>query len=335
MTRRPAALRLLLPVLLALLAVALRGGPALAEVDAVTVTHHPGIGYLSGVIMDHEQLVEKHAEKLGLGKVSATYRISGGATQSIEGVLSGTVDFAIAGLTPVILAWAKTRGEVKGVAAANTADLVLVTNQARIRTIKDFTPGDRIALPAVKTSMQAIVLSMAAEQAFGDPARLDRLTVSMQHPDAVAALLSKRSEITAHFASPPFFEQELKEPGMHKVTSMEEIVGGTVSIAVMMSTERFRRDNPKVFQAVYAALAEANDFITKHPRRAAEIYVAASKSRVPVDEIEAQIRGNAYTLTPTGVMKFADFMHRTGQIPRKPGSWKDVFFDIAHSLPGN
>lgn len=311
------------------------GTPVAAEVNTVNLSHHTGIGYLSPVVMNAEKLVEKHAEKLGLGKATATYRISGGATQSMEAVISGSVDFAIAGVTPVLIAWAKTKGEILGVAAANTADLVLVTNQDRIRSIKEFTPKDRIALPAVKTSMQAIVLAMAAEKEFGDPKKLDPLTVSMQHPDAVAALLSRQSEITAHFASPPFFSQELKEPGMRRVMSMKEVIGGPASIAVMIAKVKFRKDNPKTFQAVYNALAEANEFITNNPRRAAEIYVSAARSKSSVEAIENQVRENVYTLTPTGVMKFAEFMHRAGMLAQKPGSWKEVFFDVVHHLPGN
>jgi len=324
------------PLATLVLACALAASPAAAEVTTVNISHHPGIGYLTGPVMSHEKLVEKHAEKLGLGRITTTYRISGGATQSMELVISGTVDFAIAGLTPVIIAWAKTKGEILGVAGANTADLVLVTNQDRIKSIKDFTSNDRIAVPAVRTSMQAVALSMLAERVLGDPKKLDPITVAVQHPEAVAAILSQRSEITAHFASPPFFSQELKDPGVHRITSMEEIIGNPASIAVAIARVKFRRDNPKVFQAVFNAIAEANDFITKNPRRAAEIYVAAAKSKVPVDELERQIsKENVYTLTPTGVMKFADFMHRTGLIAQRPASWKDVFFDTVHHLPGN
>ena len=310
--------------------------PAAAEVTTVNISHHPGIGYVTGPVMSHEKLVEKQAEKLGLGRVAATYRISGGATQSMELVISGSVDFALAGLTPVIIAWAKTKGEILGVAGANTADLVLVTNQDRIKSIKDFTPSDRIAVPAIKTSMQAVALSMLAERELGDPKKLDPITVAVQHPEAVAAILSRRSEITAHFASPPFFAQELKEKGVHQITSLEEIIGSPASIAVAIARVKFRRNNPKVFQAVFNAIAEANDFITQNSRRAAEIYVMTAKSKVPVEEIERQIsKENVYTLTPTGVMKFADFMHRTGLIAQRPGSWKEVFFDTVHHFPGN
>jgi len=97
----------------------------------------------------------------------------------------------------------------------------------------------------------------------------------------------------------------------------------------------WKKDNPKLFQAAFLALAEADELITKKPRRAAEICVAASKSKLSVDEIERQIRESVYTTTPTGVMRFADFMHRAGMIPPKPASRKEVFFDVAPSLPGN
>jgi hypothetical protein len=79
----------------------------------------------------------------------------------------------------------------------------------------------------------------------------------------------------------------------------------------------------------------AERLITKNPRGAAEIYVAVSKSRLSVDAVEKEIRLNTYTLTPSGVMTFADFMHRTRMISQRPGSWKEIFFDVAHQLPGN
>ena len=69
-------------------------------------------------------------------------------------------------------------------------------------TSPHFSDKDRIAMPAVKVSIQAVTLQMAAEQEFGQGqhGRLDHLTVSMSHPDATAALLSGRSEVTGRLA---------------------------------------------------------------------------------------------------------------------------------------
>ena len=51
---------------------------------------------------------------------------------------------------------------------------------------------------------------MAARKEFGDKEtfRYDRYTVSLTHPDGVAAMLSGISEINLHFTSPPFVARE-------------------------------------------------------------------------------------------------------------------------------
>src|SRR6185312_3884163 len=105
------------------------------------------------------------------------------------------------------------------VGAINSMPLYLNTRNPAVKTLKDFTDKDRIALPAVKVSIQAVTLQMAAEQAFGpgQQNKLDQLTVSMKHPDALAALLSGRSEVTAHFGSAPFQYQELEDKRAHRV----------------------------------------------------------------------------------------------------------------------
>ena len=88
-----------------------------------------------------------------------------------------------------------------------------------VRSIKDFTEKDKIALPAVKVSIQSVTLQMAAEKLFGEGNhnKLDALTVTLSHPDALVALLSGGSEITAHFTTPPYQYQELEKPGIHTV----------------------------------------------------------------------------------------------------------------------
>ena len=42
-----------------------------------------------------------------------------------------------------------------------------------------------------------------------------------------------------------------------------------------------------------------------------------------------------YTITPSGVMQYADFMFAHGLIKVKPASWKDVFFPEVHDRPGS
>src|SRR5437016_13282502 len=105
--------------------------------------------------------------------------------------------------------------------------LYLNTRNPNVKALKDFTDKDRIALPAVKVSIQAITLQMAAEKAFGEGQqnKLDPITVTLSHPDAQTALLSGQSEITAHFSSPRYQYQQLKYAAIHRVLSPYDVPG--------------------------------------------------------------------------------------------------------------
>jgi NitT/TauT family transport system substrate-binding protein len=89
--------------------------------------------------------------------------------------------------------WDRTQKNIKerGIAALDSSPAMLVTNRPDIKSLRDFKPEDKIALSIPRVSLQAVFLEMAAAQAFGADkyAALDAQTLSMKHPDAVAALL--------------------------------------------------------------------------------------------------------------------------------------------------
>jgi energy-coupling factor transporter ATP-binding protein EcfA2 len=191
--------------------------------------------------------------------------LSGGAATN-DALISGAVDYAASGVTPLIMLWAKSHGEYKGVAAVSNAPMFLNTTNPAVKSLKDFSEKDRIALPAVKVSIQAVVLQMAAAQAFGDGnfAKLDPLTVTMKHPDGLAALLSPRSEITGHLTTPPFMYEELADKRVHTVLDSYDVLGGPHTQIVLLSSTAFWKKNPRAFAAVRAALEEASAFIAKN-----------------------------------------------------------------------
>jgi NitT/TauT family transport system substrate-binding protein len=217
--------------------------------------------------------------------------------------------------------------------------LYLNTRNPSVKTIKDFTEKDRIALPAVKVSIQAVTLQMAAEKAFGEgqQGKLDALTVSLSHPDAQVALLSGASEITAHFGSPPFQYQQLEKPGIHTVLNSYDVLGGPATFNVVWTTSKFRSENPKLYDAFVKALDEATAIINKDKKAAAEAYLRISKDKDTVTDILAMLNDPAivYTTTPQNVMKYVDFMNKIGSIKVKPDSWKDLFFPNIHGAAGS
>ncbi|MEO6269906.1 MAG: ABC transporter substrate-binding protein, partial [Lautropia sp.] len=252
------------------------------------------------------------------------------------------VEFVSLGVPGLAVIWSKTQGTANPVKAAsgmNLLPLALMTRTPDVKSLKDFGPKDKIAVPAIKVSTQAILLHMAAAKEFGPENynKLDPMTVSMRHPDALTALLSPASEITAHFASQPFIAMEAAKPGIRQVLSSTEILGGPLSFNVLATSTKFHSANPKLYKAFMTAFAEATDWVNANKRAAAELYLRVSKDKSSVDEVLKIVEApeTSYTLTPKGLMPVVEFMRKTGAIKVLPASWKDMFFQDAHALSGS
>ena len=313
---------------------------AFAEMSEIKVAQQYGIGYLPLMIMEEQKLIEKQAKVLGVDVSVSWAKFAGGNVMN-DALLSNSLQFASGGVGPMITLWSRTRGnlDVKAVAAINSMPLYLNSRNPAVKTIQDLTEKDKIALPAVKVSIQALTLQMASEKAFGEGqyARLDPLTVSLSHPDAQLALLSGQSEVNAHFSSPPFQYQQLRNPAIHTVLNSYDVLGGPGTFNLVWTTSKFRADNPKLYEAFVKALDEATAFINKDKKAAAEAYLRISRDKDSVQDILVMLNDPliVFTTTPENVMKYVDFMARTGAIKVRPESWKDMFFPNAHGLPGS
>jgi NitT/TauT family transport system substrate-binding protein len=217
---------------------------------------------------------------------------------------------------------------------------MLVTNREAIKTIKDFDEHDKIALPAVKVSSQAICLQMAAAKEWGQDqyTKLDSLTITRPHPDAATSVISKATEINSHYSVAPYYYYELATKGVHNVLKSYDTLGGPATNGVMLMTKKFRDANPKVTSAVYGALTEAEEFINKKPGDAAQIYIkTTNEKRSSQEEMVKFISDpdNVWTTAPQQTMTFANFMHKVGTMKRLPNSWKDLYMPESHELAGS
>jgi NitT/TauT family transport system substrate-binding protein len=315
--------------------------PAAAEVSELKVARQYGISYLPMMIMEDQNLIEKAAAAAGVPNLQVTWAQFAGGNVMNDALLSNSLDFAAGGVGPFVTLYAKTRGNynVRAAAALNSMPLYLNSSNPAVKTIKDFTDKDKIALPAVKVSIQAVTLQMAAEQAFGpgQQNKLDRLTVSMSHPDAQIALLSGSSEITGHFTSPPYQFNELDKPGIHRVLNSYDVLGGPATFNDVWTSGKFHDENPKVYGAFVKALDEAEAIVNKDHKGAAETYLRMTKDKSSVDDIVKMLDDPTmvFTTTPNNMMKYVDFMLKVGAIKSKPDSWKDMFFPNAQHLPGS
>ncbi|GJD48985.1 hypothetical protein OPKNFCMD_1711 [Methylobacterium crusticola] len=338
---RAASRRLGAGALAALGLLAAAGSARAQQKSEIGITRQPGIIYLPTHVIEKQGLIEKHAARLGVPGVRTKWiTFSGGGNQT-DALLAGNVDIVNTGVGNLLLLWDRTRGGVKGIVATSALPLILVSRDPKIRSLKDIGPGDKIAVPTVKVSTQAILLQMAAAQLYGpdQSGRLDANTVQLGHPDAAIALLNPTHEIKTHFAAPPFQYVELKSvPGAHVVAQSPDIIGGPLTQGQFFTTTKFAEANPRIVEAVRAASQEAQDFIRRDTRAAVEIYREVTGDKAGVEDLLGWLGEPGmmeFNLQPQGTMKFAEHLGRIGTLRTRPKAWTDYYLPVAHDLGGS
>jgi NitT/TauT family transport system substrate-binding protein len=318
-------------------------GAARAEVDELNIPKGAGgVGFLPLLVMEKHALVEKHARAAGLDALKVRYVSLGGPAVVNDALISGAAHLAPAGPPAFLTTWARTRDSmrIKGMAAMSSMPMYLNTRSEHIRALDDVTDSDKIAVTAVKVSIPAIVMQIYASGRYGadQHARFDRFTVSLTHPDGVAALLSGRHEVNLHYTSPPFHQRERKDPRIRTIQTTDQVMGGASSFTMLYTTTKFHDENPKAYGAVLDALAEAIALINADRRAAARVFLESSDGRGwSEDEIVAVLDDPdiAFTTAPQNVMAYAHHMSALGTLKVRPTSWQELFFPEIHAVPGN
>jgi len=312
-----------------------------AELSEITIAQQFGVSFLPLMLMERDGLIEKHAKAAGVELKTNWQKVAGPRVIN-DGLLSGNVHFGAVGAPSLVTLWSRTKTNVgvKGVAAMTSYPLYFVTRNPALNSLKDLSEKDKIAVPSVKISTQAIMLQMAAADLFGQPnyQKFDELTVSLAHPDAMLALMNNTGGVNAHFATSPFYEQEMKLPGARVLTTSYDILGGRASALVVVTTTKFHDANPNIYKAFLAAEKEAIDLINKDKRAAAQAYLDIAQDRKStLDEILGVIsdKDYAFTLLPEKVFKTAVFMGKVGTVKDPPAKWQELFFPDIHGLAGD
>jgi NitT/TauT family transport system substrate-binding protein len=178
---------------------------------------------------------------------------------------------------------------------------------------------------------------MAAEKMLGDPKKLDANVVNLPHPDAMAAMLSG-TEVSAHFTNAPFAQFEADNKRVHRVLSSEDVLGKSSTFVLLAASSRYVGQNPKVASALVKAMDTAMSRIKADPAAAAAVYLKQEPSKsLSGDYVEKILRDpeNVFSVSPGGVMAYADFMQRNAQIKAKPAKWQDVFFPFIEEKKGS
>jgi NitT/TauT family transport system substrate-binding protein len=283
----------------------------------ITIAEQYGLAYAPLQVMKELKLMEKN-----LPGVEVSWRQLGNTAAIREAMLANEVDAGFMAVPPFLIGWDKGM-EWKIACGLSSSAVGLVTNKDDIKSIKDFTKDDKIAVPQ-PGSVQHILLSMACEKEFGDAKKLDNQLVTMAHPDGMNALIAG-GEITGHFTSPPYLNKELELTGMRQILDGRDIMGGDFTFIVGVSTDRFYTQRPDVHEAFVRSIREAVDYINENPKQVSSML--AEEYGMKESELLEYLGDKAvdYDLTVKGTDKFADFMERNGYISKVPEDMSEIF----------
>ncbi|KMK83335.1 ABC transporter substrate-binding protein [Pectobacterium brasiliense] len=306
----------------------------------ISIAQQFGIGYLILDVVRDQNLIEKHGKQQGLD-IKVDWRTLSGATAINEALLSGALDVASAGVPPMLTVWDRTQGRqnVKAIASLGSMPNYLLSNNPAVKSIRDLSDKDRIAVPAAGVGFQSRTLQIETAKLYGaeDFKRFDKISVSLPHPDASAALIAGGSEINAHFSSPPFQYQALEHDNVHKILSSYDVLGGQATFNVLYTTQKFHDENPKTYRAFYEALKEASQIIKADKAAAAETYIRVEKSKLDPELVKRIVADPEidFTITPERTYVYAEKLQQLGVLKNKAASWKDYFFAEIHDQPGS
>src|ERR1044072_3731394 len=133
--------------------------PLAAQAQEVRIARQFSMGYLQFNVMEHDRLLEKHAAALGLKDVKIAWSPFNGPNAMNDALISDSIDVVAGGVPGLLTLWNRTKGtqnEVRGISALSSQPFLLNTRSDNIKSIADLKDTDRIALPAVKVSVQEI-----------------------------------------------------------------------------------------------------------------------------------------------------------------------------------
>src|SRR5678815_2615998 len=119
------------------IAIVLSSMAAEAQAPEIRFARQFSMGYLQFNVMEHHQLVEKHATAAGIPEVKVVWATFNSPAAMNDALLSGSIDIVSGGVPGLLTIWARTNGTanaVKGIAAFTSQPILLNTRNPNIKS---------------------------------------------------------------------------------------------------------------------------------------------------------------------------------------------------------
>lgn len=254
--------------------------------------------------------------------IEVEWKQFGGPTAIREAMLAKEVDFGFMGVSPVLIGISNGM-DWKYATGISRNQVALVTDKPELRTLADFTDQDKIVVLSPGCT-QHVLLCMLAREQLGDAMAMDAQIVSMSHPDGMNALISD-TEVSAHFVTPPYLQEELKL-GMHVIADGEELIGEQFTFISGVAMTEFHDEYPELYTTFIETLNEAIDYINNNMEES--IRILAPIYGITEEELREQMSygGTIYSSDLQGVEKIKTAMYEMGFISEN-FDYEDIIFD--------
>lgn len=291
---------------------------AAAEDNTIRIAYQYGMAYAPMVVIQDQDLLTKHYGS----EVEADWQVMNSGAAINEAMTAGELDVACMGIAPFVTGVSKGI-EYKLFSAMSEQPMGLNTYREDITSLADFTAEDKIALVGYG-SIQHIMLGMACEEVLGDAHALDQNLMNMAHPDGMQALVSE--SVAAHLTTAPYYNMELDEGKYHEIEEVADAFPDGCTIIVGAASNRLHDENPKMYEALAAAVREAIEYINDNPTETAELLREAEGVSLEVMEGYLADERCNYAVAPQGVLEVAAFMERAEFAENVPTSYEEIYF---------
>jgi NitT/TauT family transport system substrate-binding protein len=291
-----------------------------SEPKALRIAEQYGLAYAPLTLMKHYSLLEE-----ALPEYAVTWTRLTNAASIREAIVARRLDVGFMGVPPFLIG--VDRGmDWRVFSALSEVPLGLVTMGEEFTELLELAEArGRIAVPQ-PGSIQHILLSMAAEQRFGDAGFFDDQLVTLSHPDAAQALV-QGSGVDAHFATPPYLLDLTEVHNGRVLLGGAEAFGDDFTFAVGVAPEGYLRENPEFLEAFRSALGEATDRLGDQESLA----VLAGVYGISPVEVRQQLEqeGMRFSGTLRGIETFSRFMAASGYITEDVAKTRTLIHDGA------
>ena len=233
--------------------------------------HFPNITHVQALVAHHLSRTGKgwYESRLGVPVEWFTYNAGPSAT---EAIFSGSLDVTYIGPSPVLNAYAKSKGaDIRILSgAANGGSSILVRKEANIKTIADF-KGKKIASPQFGNTQDVQLRALLSDNGFKiTQTGGDATILPTQNADLLS--LFQQGGIDGAWAPEPFASVLELEAGAVNFLEDRE-----TNVTMLVSSAAFLKDRPEIAKKLAAAHRELTEWIKANPAEARQLLVAELK----------------------------------------------------------